>query len=382
MSRKPNYSYKALHNQTSESEEFLEDSDASESSSKLVKDLNEVKNPFFMCDEKLSNNNIDNENRNNNAKTSKIHCSHIDKSHQRSSILNVLKSTWCDLKTKNQILKKAKEKSTIQDTSGNKIDISLNEKDQIELKMLIPKDCLSQNDIKALEHKKMKQKRKLRKVESRETRYESSSDECDKLRLRKSSSQVNYTHHKPPRRICLFIFSFIGILFNPIFGFISLLAVLKIKKCRDENESKQLALIARKTSMAGILLSLILISLSAALYFLHDKFYNFVKLNQFFYRNSNNNNTNKSDNALNFNSSSHSKHKLHYQITHLAEIATSTSSQRFIRNNESSLNQTQTVTTNTQISNQNSTRIKYYDRLNILIDHDLLEILKQKYKIN
>lgn len=391
----------------------------SETESSIVKDLNnellkrddnfeEVLNPLYNIDEysnkKKSTNYLKTKNSNNNnnkCNQPKKSCNHVNTKHERNSFLNVLTRTIRSLVTQNKdevnTLKCSKMEERLMTSSSNyridDIDISLNRNNQIQLKLVIPQNCFNQNELSALEQKKFKNKSKTKNtMNSQNCPNESSSDDRNSF-LQNFAHPNSYAHKKHTKRYCLLVLSLITIVFNPIFGFIALLAVLKSEKCRDETESRRLANTARQTSIAGIIISLILIALSTTLYFLHTKFFDMIKFNEIVFTKSNDSNSNNSDTSSFINLLN--SHRLHYQITHLStEQPESTSSQRFIRNNVSQLDQSLQSSPSTSPSsvltksndaltiNATTNPVKYYDRLSILIDHDLLEMLKLKYKIN
>jgi hypothetical protein len=190
-------------------------------------------------------------------------------------------------------------------------------------------------------------------------------------------------------------------------GLASIITIIKSHRTKNHDESNKLANTARQTSIAGILVSLILFSLFGTLFFFHNKFIHFINQNL------------KASNQTNLtfinkifentaNSTLRSKHKLHYEIisfytaskslndivtTKLSSSATSTvtstitSTNFFNKTTNRISNRTSTKTMNSLQLN-NSTRtltnctVKYYDKISILIDHDFLTNIFFKYKIS
>lgn len=162
-------------------------------------------------------------------------------------------------------------------------------------------------------------------------------------------------------------------------GIVSLLAAIKSRKCADENESKRLEKTSRQISTAGILISLVLIGMSLAMYFLNEKLFNFINLNEIklIYSNRESDKANSTSQTTrrlaNKTRATGSKHKLHYEEqvnVQPAGLSASTLSTQ--------ADQTKTTTSSVQINEPN---VKYYDRLTILLDHNLLENLKFEYEI-
>jgi hypothetical protein len=160
--------------------------------------------------------------------------------------------------------------------------------------------------------------------------------------------------------------------------------------------------IARQTSIAGILVSLILFSLFGTLFFFHNKFINFINKNLNASNLTNLTLINKMF-ELSANTTLRSKHKLHYEIisfytatksinqavtintTFVSSGAAYTTSTLVQNGMSSILNRTSKYTNTNKLVNATRTSstctIKYYDKLSILIDHDFLTNIFLKYKI-
>ncbi|RMZ95467.1 hypothetical protein BpHYR1_030486, partial [Brachionus plicatilis] len=343
MSKKPlpnsykNYiNYLPLSNDANES-------DNSETESQVARDLNnlEVINPIFdqnFIQEKFNSNNS------NNACTSKPNgCGKNCPNHDRNSFLKIVTNS----------IRTAIDRSSSQaDTVG----IRMNKNHQIELKLVIPKDCFNQQDLNSLH---------LKKKCDTSSESDEISDSSEEENFKKSTSCKKSNS-------CILLLVLFSILMNPLFGFIALLAFIRSRKNKDEFESKRLMKTSRQTAFAGIVITLVVASVILIL--LLFKLEEFMNIN---------NVTNETSTAM--------SHKLHFEITHLDDSMTSTtSSSRLIRENINSTKSFQenktffTITTSTALSTSkmpNSTA-KLYDRLSFLIDHDLFEMLKLKYKIN
>lgn len=167
-----------------------------------------------------------------------------------------------------------------------------------------------------------------------------------------------------------------------------------------------MANIARQTSIAGILVSLILFSLFGTLFFFHNKFIHFINKNLNASNLTNLTLINKMF-ELTATTTLRSKHKLHYEIisfytatksinqavtmkipnTTFVSSAAAYTTSTLVQNEMSSiLNRTSKNTTTTKLINatrsSSTCTIKYYDKLSILIDHDFLTNIFLKYKIS
>ena len=116
---------------------------------------------------------------------------------------------------------------------------------------------------------------------------------------------------------------------------VALLAALKSRKVNNYNDSVRLANTARQTSLAGIFLSLFCVALAVVLYFLHEKFLNVL-----------------------------------HEINTNQTISTNLTSTPIT-----------TVLTSVSSPKPSTSLPPSYDRLSVLIEHDFLELLKQKYKL-
>ena len=120
-----------------------------------------------------------------------------------------------------------------------------------------------------------------------------------------------------------------------VLGVVALLAALKSRKVNNYNDSLRLAHTARQTSVAGVFLSVFCVALAVVLYFLHDKFLNVL-----------------------------------HEINANQTTSSNSTSTRFT-----------TVLTSVSSPKSSTSAVRSYDRLSVLIEHDFLELLKQKYKL-
>lgn len=357
MSKKPlSSSYKNYINYLPLST-AINESDNSDADSQTIRDLNnlEVINPIFdqnLVQEKQNKNNSNNEC---NFKTKG--CRRSCPNHDRNSFLKIVSNS----------IRSAIDSSPSQ---SDPVDIRINKNNQIELKLVIPKDCFNQQDLNSLHLK--------RKCDiSSESDEISESSEDDNFK-KSNSRKKNYSS--------ILILILLSILMNPLFGFIALLAFIRSRRNKDDCESKRMIKTSRQTACAGIVITLVITFLILILFYFYNKFFSLFKLEEFL---NGNNATNDTHLILN--------HKLHYEITHLNDVITSSvSSSRYIRDKilttksfepnktvlaANATTSTKAFTKTISIKLINDTE-KLYDRLSFLIDHDLFEMLKLKYKIS
>lgn len=332
-------------------------SDNSDAESEIIRDLKnlEVINPIF--DQNLVQEKPNKNNSNNECISKANGCRKNCPNHDRNSFLKIVSNS----------IRSAIDRSPSQ---SDTVDIRINKNNQIELKLVIPKDCFNQQDLNSLHLKK---------------KCDTSSDSDE---ISESSQDENFKKSNPRKKntSSILILIFASILMNPLFGFIALLAYIRSQRNKDDCESKRMMKTSRQTAWAGIVITLVITIMILILLYFYNKFFSLFKLEEFL---DGKNVTNETNVILN--------HKLHYEITHLNDAFTSTvSSSRFIRDKFSTtksiqenktvffVNTTTTskaVTKTTSIKLQNNTE-KLYDRLSFLIDHDLFEMLKLKYKIS
>ena len=192
-------------------------------------------------------------------------------------------------------------------------------------------------------------------------------------------------------------------IFFPSKGVASFYAAIKSRRAKTHEESNKLANTARQTSIAGILVSLILVSLVGTLFFFHNKLFNFLNknihvtnftlINALF--NSSANIYNTTNTNLNVDSTTHSKHKLHYEIlsfytttklvnktaSSLTTSSVTTTTQFTTRSSEKSTSRKVSSLFTTKSRTSSSAMMRYYDKLSILVDHDFLNSIFLKYKI-
>jgi hypothetical protein len=150
--------------------------------------------------------------------------------------------------------------------------------------------------------------------------------------------------------------------------------------------------IAKKTSLIGIFISLIILIIAITLFYFHEKIVfilnesNSLAQNQTSAINNNNNSLNGSV-ALD---TRFPKHKLHYEVPSEADMSRVlfTMTSRIQKNSEQMsevpLRRPVLVTSTTETRKttvSSTTTAKLYDQLNILVDHDLFMNLMRKYKI-
>lgn len=349
MSKKPlpnsykNYiNYLPLSNAANES-------DNSESDSQNLTNL-EVVNPIFdqnYGDQKANSNNS------NNGCTSKSNgCNKNCPNHDRNSFLKIVSNS----------IRSAMDRNS---TQADSVDIRMNKNNQIELKLFIPKDCFNQQDLNSLHLKK--------KCDTSSSESDEVSDSSEDELIKKANTNQNNS--------CLLFVIFLSILINPLFGLIALLAFIRSRKNKNQCESKQLLKTSRQTAFAGIVITLVVAFMILILLYFYNKFFTLFKLEEFGNRNNLTNQTYQTS----------SIHKLHYEITHLDDMLTATtSSSRLVRDNFNSTNSFQEnknliiLNTSAVVSTRKSKNVtvKLYDRLSFLIDHDLFEMLKLKYNIS
>jgi hypothetical protein len=258
------------------------------------------------------------------------------------------------------------------------IEMTLNDKDQIQLKLLIPSNCMETSELNELKNLKknksnyaknsssnvnsqssisnLKNKTKIihnviANIQDSDEKNSSSDNSSEKY-LIKSSNKVNRKNYSQK---CLIFLSVLTFIFNPLFGIVAFLMSLKARKVRNLDESKRLIKISRQTSLIGLALGIILTILILSLVYLHGKLILINGLNSNHLNQTTSNQTTKIK----------LKHKLHYDL-----------SQRIIR---MYINQTTTTKITKTTFNENQI-IKYYDRISILIDHNFLNKLKLSKK--
>ncbi|CAF0711062.1 unnamed protein product [Brachionus calyciflorus] len=309
----------------------------------IVRDLNGnsvVTNPYF--DKDLFNDQQNSNNSNNNKRARRSR-SLENRCSSRNSILQII------TKTLNSMV-------TTDGTNGDECDVKVNKNDQIELKITIPRHLF--NDKGFSKYKK----------------------NCDSDFEEQNSG---YFSDPEPTEVekktsCLVFLICLCILLNPLIGLTALSSYLKSCKC-NEIESKKFLNQSKNRSIFGIVSGLFLLGLGLLLFYFYQKFFSLFKLEEF--------------NRLEINQSNQSNlilnHKLHFKITHLDDVQPTTSSSRLIRENTNSTStrlttvyySTITTSLSSSTESQNST-VQLYDRLNILIDHDLFEMIRAKYKIS
>lgn len=173
--------------------------------------------------------------------------------------------------------------------------------------------------------------------------------------------------------ICLLLLCVLCFLLNPLFGVVALMAALKSrrhKSCTNSaasssSSSQQLASNAKRVSLAGIFISLVLIAaFVSAMYITNKSMLDLVA-------------TISSANVTKSHAQSKPpSHKLHFWPNEAKGM-------RQTRNNYTANSTAIAATAARTTTDRNKTQkpVRYYDRLSILIDHDLFKNLNFNYKI-
>jgi hypothetical protein len=160
-------------------------------------------------------------------------------------------------------------------------------------------------------------------------------------------------------------------------------------------ELARLKTTAKQTSLIGIFITVILVCICVTLYFFHEKIV-------FMLNESSRNSTNASNESfistptttLLFDGRFQSKHKLHFESPRNSQgdindfsffpaaKTTSSTTNKLANISQPMLKQPTTeLSKSTAVKSVTSTTNRFYDQLNILIDHDLFTSLLLKYKM-
>ncbi len=153
---------------------------------------------------------------------------------------------------------------------------------------------------------------------------------------------------------------------------------------KNSNELKRFRSNAKHILLAGVFLTLLIVSIVVGMYFLYFKFQHLVdESNKLIVKSAKNLTNSSSSESL---SNHFLKHKLHFEIktdsfnltTTKEEESAANTILKIITKKKDDLFKTAETTSTPPLS---SDRNLYFDKLSILIDHDLFSLLKTKYKI-
>lgn len=180
----------------------------------------------------------------------------------------------------------------------------------------------------------------------------------------------------PNTKKCLVFLCILCILVNPIFGIISLLAALKSRreKCED---SRRLTTISQHISVAGIIISLAFVALVMSMYLLDEKAFDFILIAAAAVTRNESNSTSNSTTSLRI-ITTQLKHRLHFNIDSISTTFALSNVTGFRQQPRDNNNQTNFIAL--LLNTTTLPPLKYYDRISILIDHNLLKKLKFDYE--